>query len=128
MAEPIRRKRRHAAGSARILTAGLSSAAAFGMVAGMAVTAAAGQKGGAPAPLPTDANPVTAASPLTAPAGVIVIRRHWIPVPSDRGPGAPTTPAPTPLLATAPARPAPVTGPTPVRAVAPRPVTRTRSS
>jgi len=48
MAAPQRR--RHAAASARILTAGLSSAAAMGMVAGMAWPAADDEAVVAPAP------------------------------------------------------------------------------
>lgn len=141
MAEPTRRRRGHAASSARIFTAGLSSAAAFGMVAGMAVTAARHEKEPSePAALSVDTSLVPSAVPpaSTPPAAVpsevvVVIRRHWIAPASEPGTvSAPTTPAPAPLLVTTPARPAPVAAPAPTPRAAPRPaarpVTRTRGS
>lgn len=112
MAAGAAHRRRHAATSARILTAGLSSAAAFGMVAGMSAPAT-----GAGAPGAGTAAPERAAvSPGTS---VLVIRRHWLPTTA--------TPAgPPPAAAATPARPRPsqVAAPRP----APRPVTRTRGS
>lgn len=136
MAEPTRRRRGHAAATARILTTGLSSAAAFGMVAGMAVTTGGHEQlASEPAALPADARPVPVATPPTgvAPEVLVVIRRHWIPAPSVPGtPGASTTPTPAPLLVTTPARPAPIAAPVPAQIAAPRPaprpVTRTRGS
>jgi hypothetical protein len=48
MGGPARRRRRHAAASSRILAAGLSSAAALGMVAGMGADARSGRAGSEP--------------------------------------------------------------------------------
>jgi hypothetical protein len=112
------RRRRHAAASARILSAGLSAGTAFGIVGAMAVTAGAHEPS-VPAALRADTDPVPA-----APADVVVvIRRHW-------GAAGPADPAP--LLVTTPARPASVAGAEPAPAPAAprqlRPVTRTRGS
>ena len=49
MAQAPRRRRGHAAASARILTAGLSSTAAFGLVAVMALTAVGDEEAARPA-------------------------------------------------------------------------------
>ena len=115
MAEHRRRRRRrgHAATSARILTAGLSSATAFGMVAGMAVTARAGQDVAASRATtagPGMQDPAAAAVP---PTQVVIVRRHWATTP---GAGAAAAPA---AVAAAPA---------PIRTSRPRPVARTRGS
>lgn len=122
MAEPSRRRRGHAAASARILTAGLSSAAAFGMVAGMALVAAADGDGTPTSPaVPTgvDGDPSTAAVAPASQEVVVVVRRHW-----PSAPVAVTAAKPAPLRATA--------SPTAAQAAAPRPaarpITRTRSS
>ena len=137
MTGPTQRRRGHAAASARILTAGLSSAAAFGIVAGLAVTDAAGPRSGAADSTALRSEPsVPPAAPMTAPPqAIVVIRRHWVPVPSGNSSpvsAAPVAPALTPLLVTSPARPAQVTPPTPARVAVPqpvpRPVTRTRGS
>jgi hypothetical protein len=125
------RRRVHAAASSRIFTAGVSSAAAFGMVAGMALAAGAGPDG---EPSQVALDQAAWAPPATTPAPrsreVVVIRRHWIQVPSG-----PATPA------VLPTRPTSVIGPggsapaaasaTPVRAPQPapqRPITRSRGS
>ena len=107
MAERPRRRRGHAAATARILTAGLSSAAAFGMVAGMAVAGATDNQPEAPPPTPP-----AAVAPGVPAEGVVVVRRYL-------------RPGSVPLLAQAPARPAPAAAP---RAPATPPVTRTRGS
>jgi hypothetical protein len=111
MGQPTSRRRRHAAASARILSAGFSSAAAFGMVAGMAVSAGADKQPGAVLATPTAAGkaPTSAATPAA-----------WA-----TGPAAGTTPGP--LLTAPPSRPAPAPPATRPR-VARRPVTRTRAS
>lgn len=124
MAAPSRRRRGHAAASARILTAGLSSAAAFGMVAGMALATAADDDGtvSSPAvPAGFDQEPVTTAVAAAPHEVIVVVRRHW--------PSAPiavtaASPAPAPLRATATAPAVQAAAPGPVA----RPITRTRSS
>ena len=108
MAERPRRRRGHAAASTRILTAGLSSAAAFGMVAGMAVTGATDNQ-----PEATPATPPAAAVTPRVPAESVVVVRRYL------------RPGSVPLLAQAPARPAPPAAP---RVRATPPVTRTRAS
>ncbi|HVW35104.1 MAG TPA: hypothetical protein VHL53_21405 [Acidimicrobiia bacterium] len=131
MAGLTRRRRSHAAASARILTAGLRSAAAFGIVAGLAVNADPGHQ----SPSATAQLPAGAASPPASPGGseVVVVRRHWIPVPAGAAPAAGSTPSPPAAESLAiPARPAPLAASQPAPAVAarpaPRPVTRTRGS
>jgi hypothetical protein len=141
-----RHGRRHAAATARIVTAGLSSAAAFGLMTGMAVTGRAGETGDTSAtaetvgllpgtaPLLPGDRPDGTASP--APSSVIlVIRRHWTAV-SPTAAGAPAgmnaAPGAAPRQVTSPGTPAPAAVTAPVR-LAPsrpvrRPVTRTRSS
>ena len=105
-----RRRRRHVAASARILTAGLSSAAALGMIADMAVSGATGNQ-----PEATLSQPAADAPPAPS-EGAVVIRRHWI---------AGTAPLPAPTRAPAPARSVQAARPA---APAPRPVTRSRGS
>lgn len=135
MAERTRRRRGHPAASARVLTAGFSSAAALGMVAGMAVPATAGPRA---TPLEAAAAPTDGAAPppgatATAPSEmVMVIRRHWLQVPSGPATPAARTAKPTSLPAATPGRTGPPTAapaaPTPAPRPAPRPVTRTRGS
>jgi hypothetical protein len=112
-ADPVRRRRRHSAASARILTAGLSSAAAFGMVAGMSAPATGAGTAGAGAAMPERET-------VPPESSVLVIRRHWLPATAT-----PAGPLPAAAAAT-PARPRPslVAAPRP----APQPVTRTRGS
>jgi hypothetical protein len=115
MAGHRRRRRGHAARSARILTAGLSSATAFGMVAGMAVTARAGQDvaaSRATAAGPGMQDPAAASVP---PTQVVIVRRHWATTP---GSGATTAPVAVAVAA----------APAPIRTSRPRPVARTRGS
>jgi hypothetical protein len=138
MADPARRRKRHAAPSGRILTAGLSSAAAFGMVAGMAITNAASPPVAASDPAAHRTEPDRVPPPTAttgAPQAIVVIRRHWVPAPSGNTSAQTSTPTaamPTPLLVTSPARPAQGTPPTTVEPASPqpvpRPVTRTRGS
>jgi hypothetical protein len=122
------RRRVHAAASSRIFTAGVSSAAAFGMVAGMGLAAGAGPSGepGEVALVPADG----ATTPAPGPREVVVIRRHWIQLPS--GPATPGTPPARPTAATVPGGPAPASASaTPVRAPQPaprRPITHSRGS
>ena len=129
MAEPAaRRKKRHAAASARILTAGLSSAAALGMVAGMAATRTDPEAAMAEPAAPGTPGQVAAPPPEQT---VLVIRRHWLTAPSaalpvtgaaapQRAAGGTTAAAATPTRPAAPV----IASPRP----APRPVTRTRGS
>lgn len=140
MAERTRPRRGHAAASARIVSAGFSSAAALGMVAGIAVSATAGEKATLPE-APVVRRDAAAASPAasatTPPELVVVIRRHWVQVPSLPPTPAARTPTPTPPLVTPPGRTIPTTAqapatptpaPQPAPRPAPRPVTRTRGS
>jgi hypothetical protein len=113
-----RRKRNHPAASARILTAGLSSATALGLVAGMAVAGDAWQPG--QQAVSATAGPVDRPSPAVSESAAgtapVVVRRYWIAPPSPVA-----TPATVPSVGAGayPARPA---------APAPRPVTRSHGS
>lgn len=124
------RRRVHAAASSRIFTAGVSSAAAFGMVVGMAL--GAGGPDGEPGQVALDemASAPPAAAPAPGPREVVVIRRHWIQVPS--GPATPAALPARPTAATVPGRAAPVSAPAnPVPTPQPasrRPITRSRGS
>lgn len=131
------RRRGHTAATARVLTAGLSSAAAFGMVAGMAVS----QPAGAPSPkVPVDGAGSEVAAPLAGtpttvpPDVVVVIRRHWVAAPVT-GAAVPVSIPTAGVSPTVAARPAPaVAMPAPAaiaaRPAVPaiRPVTRSRGS
>ena len=125
------RCRVHAAASSRIFAAGVSSAAAFGMVAGMALAAGAGPDG-EPGEVALDkvAWAPPAATPAPGPREVVVIRRHWIQVPS--GPAIPAALPARPTAATDPGWAAPVSAPAnPVPTPQPtprRPITRSRGS
>lgn len=124
MAEPTPRRRGHKAASARILTAGLSSAAAFGMVAGMAVSASAGGDAGDAATAVLDTEPLPPTTAATAPAEVVVvIRRHW--VPGAAVPAGSAVSGPAPVLVTTPAQP--TTAAATTRATAPPKKARTRT-
>lgn len=105
------RRRGHAAATARVLTAGLSSAAAFGMVAGMAVSQ---PTTAAPPEVTADVTGSEIAAPpvltptTVSPEVVVVIRRHWVQSPTgggtvSPGPARPANPSPT----TASGRPVP---------------------
>lgn len=127
------RRRAHAAASSRIFTAGVSSAAAFGMVAGMALATGAGSDGGPGevALVPADAAPAApATTPVPGPREMVVIRRHWIQVPS--GPATPAASPPSPAVTSATATPATASAPaSPARTPQPaprRPVTHSRGS
>lgn len=121
MAGPARHRRPHTAASARILTAGLSSAAAFGMVAGMALTAAADEETAAVMAVPprSDTPPVSTALPPAPQDVIVVVRRHWTSMPTP----LPRT-SPAPIRAATPPPAAQVPAPKPTM----RPLTRTRGS
>lgn len=116
-ADSVRRRRRHAAATARILTAGLSSAAAFAMVAGMSSRATDTPVSGAGAAMPESE---------TAPpeSSVLVIRRHWLPATATPAGPLPSAAGASPARS----RPSQVAAPRPAPRPAPQPVTRTRGS
>lgn len=121
-----RRRRPHPAASSRIFAAGLSSAAAFGMVAGMGLAAGTGPDAapGDVAMVPAGrASGAVATTPVPAPREVVVIRRHWIPMPSGAATPAGPAVSAAPVPASAPAGTARAPQPAPRR-----PITRSRGS
>lgn len=115
-------RRPRPAASARVLTAGLSTAATFGIMTAMAAGAGgSGDTTGTPEPVPE----------AEAPRTVVIIRRHLVQVPSGAATPPPVSqPATSAPAAATPAQPAtrpasPAAGPPAVR---PAPVARTRAS
>jgi hypothetical protein len=154
LAPPARARRRHAAGTARILTAGVSASAGLGIVTALALTSRAPEPAPAPTSGPaagastgaaavvatvgtdptTGATTAPTASPAPSPPTSVVRRYIVVPVPAgaadlsatDPAATSATPPAPTPPAARQP-RPATPVNP-PAAAPAPGPAAVTRGS